>query len=170
MAAPNETPSTSPVTSAAVTVPSTSAQVAPEGFTAVIATITSSAGATCEVCLWLADTPDERGRGLMGVTDLAGAAGMVFVFGGPVVESFYMYRTPTPLSIAWFDETGSYVSSADMVPCLDVPPEECPRYAADRAYTTAVEVPAGGLDALGIGPGATIELSPDTGSTTCPMP
>ena len=42
----------------------------PEGFTTIQALITETDGEVCEVCLWLADDSAERGRGLMGVTDL----------------------------------------------------------------------------------------------------
>src|SRR6476646_6925387 len=38
----------------------------PQGFTTVEARITASDGEVCEVCLWLADTDEERGTGLMG--------------------------------------------------------------------------------------------------------
>ncbi len=95
--------------------------VQPEGFTTVTARLTEVDGEVCEVCVWLADTPEERGRGLMGVTDLGDAAGMVFKFDEPIVGSFYMFQTPTPLSIAWFAPGGDHVGSADMAPCLDTP-------------------------------------------------
>ncbi|HYN34279.1 MAG TPA: hypothetical protein VES40_16765, partial [Ilumatobacteraceae bacterium] len=42
----------------------------PEGFSTVTARITDTDGQICEVCVWLADTPEERAQGLMGVTDL----------------------------------------------------------------------------------------------------
>ena len=44
-----------------------------------------------------------------------------------------------------------------MEPCPDDdddPP--CPRYAPEAPYLMALEVPQGGLDELGIGPGATV--------------
>jgi hypothetical protein len=41
-----------------------------------------------------------------------------------------------------------------MEPC---PPDtDCPRYRADSDYVDAIEVPQGGLDELGIGPGSAI--------------
>jgi uncharacterized protein len=141
----------------------------PEGFTTVTARITEADGQVCEVCVWLADTSDERGRGLMGVTDLGGAAGMVFRFDEPFVGSFYMFQTPTPLSIAWFAPGGDYVGSADMAPCLDTPAGECPLYSPGVDYDLALEVFEGGLDGLAVGPGSRLELIGGTEAERCPL-
>ena len=43
--------------------------------------------------------------------------GMVFVWDEDTEGGFWMRNTPTPLSIAWFDADGDFVSSADMEPC-----------------------------------------------------
>jgi uncharacterized membrane protein (UPF0127 family) len=141
----------------------------PEGFTTVTARITEVDGEVCEVCVWLADSADERGRGLMGVTDLGDAVGMVFRFDEPSVGSFYMFQTPTPLSIAWFAPTGDHVGSADMAPCLDTPAGECPLYSPGAEYDLALEVFESGLDALGVGPGARLELIEGTEAEQCPL-
>ena len=87
---------------------------------------------------------EERARGLMGVTDLGGADGMVFVFGEPTQGAFWMRGTPTPLSIAFFAGDGSFVSATDMVPCLEGPASACALYGAAAPYTEAIEVFAGG--------------------------
>ena len=107
-------------------------------------------------CALLADTRAERGRGLMGRRDLGPYAGMVFRFDEDSQARFFMKNTPLPLSIAWFDAQGRFVSSTDMTPCPDG--DDCPRYAATRPYRYALEVPQGGLDRLGIGEGAVLEL------------
>jgi uncharacterized membrane protein (UPF0127 family) len=104
----------------------------------------------------LACTSQQQAQGLMKRTDLAGHVGMLFVFKADTNETFYMRNTPMPLSIAWFDATGRFVSATDMVPCADRP--DCPTYAAARAYRYALEVPRGGLSSLGIGPGSTITV------------
>ena len=148
--------------------------VLPEGFTTVTARITEADGDVCEVCLWLADSTEERSRGLMGVTDLGDAAGMAFVFEEAFRGAFYMYRTPTPISIAWFAPDGSFVESADMTPCLDTPSEDCPRYRPEQSYDLAIEVFGDGtgdaLAALGIGPGARVELVPGSEAPECDTP
>jgi len=141
----------------------------PQGFSTVTARITEPDGQICEVCVWLADSPEERGRGLMGVTDLGDAAGMVFLFDEPIAGSFYMFQTPTPLSIAWFSPSGDHVGSADMTPCLDTPAGECPLYSPGAEYDLAIEVFEGGLADLGVGPGSRLELIDGTEADGCPL-
>ena len=108
------------------------------------------------LCALLARTPAQQARGLMARTDLAGHVGMLFVFATDTNETFYMRNTPMPLSIAWFDSGGRFVSATDMTPCADRP--DCPTYAAAAAYRYALEVPRGGLPGLGIGPGSSITV------------
>ena len=113
---------------------------------------TAARAAAADRCALLADTPAQRAQGLMNRTDLAGYDGMLFRFDEDTTGSFYMKDTPLPLSIAWFDADGAFVSSADMEPCLERP--SCPTFAAAAPYRFALEVPRGGLPALGIGPGS----------------
>jgi len=141
--------------------------VRPEGFTTISAEVTSADGEVCTVCLWLADIADERTRGLMGVTDLGDAVGMAFVFDEPHEGAFVMIGTPTPLSIGWFDAAGGYVSVADMEPCSEEDPNRCERYRAEGPYTVAIEMFQGELDAIGIGPGSSVELLAGTESADC---
>jgi len=145
--------------------------VQPEGFSTIEARITAADGEVCEVCLWLADSDEERGRGLMGVTDLGDAGGMAFVFDPPTNGSFYMFQTPTPLSIAWFGEDGGWVGSAEMEPCLDPSPERCTLYSPDGAsYTVGVETFEGGLEPLLLVEGSTLELIAGTEKLECDTP
>jgi len=141
----------------------------PEGFSTMTAQITEADGQICEVCVWLADTSEERARGLMGVTDLGDAVGMVFRFEEPIDGSFYMFQTPTPLSIAWFGPDGTHVGSADMAPCLDTPAGDCPLYSPGAEYDLALEVFEGGLADLGVGPGSQLELIDGTEADACPL-
>ena len=101
-----------------------------------------------ERCLLLAQTPEERARGLMEVTDLQGYPGMLFVFPAESEGGFWMRNTPTPLSIAYLDASGAIVSTADMEPCDDVP--TCPSYPASGPYRYTVEAPQGELEGLGL--------------------
>jgi uncharacterized membrane protein (UPF0127 family) len=114
--------------------------------------VTSADGSHTEGCVLVADDSDERGRGLMEVRDLGNYVGMAFEFGGPTDTTFYMRNTPMPLSIAFFDGDGGFVSATDMAPCDDI--DGCPLYAADERYEWALEVPQGRLEDLGVGPGA----------------
>ncbi|HVF14367.1 MAG TPA: DUF192 domain-containing protein [Acidimicrobiales bacterium] len=103
-------------------------------------------------CALLAASADQHNRGLMGQTDLSGYDGMLFRFDTDTESTFYMKNTLIPLSIAWFDAEGRFVSTADMEPCGDAP--VCPTYGPEKPYRYALEVAQGGLPALGIGPGA----------------
>jgi len=141
--------------------------VQPQGFTTATARITDADGEVCEVCVWLADSDDEHSRGLMGVTDLGDAAGMLFAFDETVEARFYMYETPMPLSIAWFGADGSLVGAADMSPCLDQPSGDCARYAAGGPYRLALETPQGALADLGIGDGSRLELVAGSEAAAC---
>lgn len=109
-----------------------------------------------QYCALLAETNTQIQTGLMRRRDLAGYDAMVFRFAGDSNTSFYMRAVPVPLSVAWFDSEGRFISSADMAPCPDR--AGCPLYPADRPYRYAVEVPAGGLGRLGIGPGSVLEV------------
>jgi uncharacterized protein len=149
-----------------VAAPSTSSipsPVQPEGFDLAPVEITLADGEVCALCLWVAETAVQRQRGLMGVTDLGPADGMVFVYDGPASGQFWMRGTPMPLSIAFFAEDGSFVSAADMKPCLTGPPDDCPRYSAAGPYVSAIEVPQGRLAELGIGAGSRLALATGPG-------
>jgi uncharacterized membrane protein (UPF0127 family) len=104
-------------------------------------------------CMLLAETEAQRDRGLMQVTDpkLGGYDGMVFRFDTDTDDAFYMRNTPMPLSIAFISSDGDVISTTDMAPCADR--EGCPLYHAAGPYRTAIEVPQGNLDRLGIASG-----------------
>lgn len=125
------------------------------GFGTVRFTIRSGSE-TGRWCALLADTRAERSRGLMERRDLGPYAGMVFRFDEDTQVRFFMKDTPMPLSIAWFDAQGRFVSSADMTPCPEG--QDCRRYAAVAPYRYALEVPQGDLERLGIGEGSVLEL------------
>jgi len=113
-----------------------------------------------ERCLLLAQTPEERARGLMEVTDLEGYPGMIFVYPEDVGGGFWMRNTPMPLSIAYLAADGGIVSTADMEPCEES--VTCPSYPPDGEFRFAVEVPRGELDDLGLTGDATLEVVGET--------
>lgn len=127
------------------------------GFEEVTFRITGPGGAVTDGVAMLADDGASRGQGLMEQTDLRGYDAMVFRFPSPSNGGFYMRNTRIPLSIAFFDADGRFISSADMPPCPDEV-EDCPTYSADRPYLHAIEVAQGGLPALGIRPGSTLSF------------
>jgi uncharacterized membrane protein (UPF0127 family) len=103
--------------------------VVPVGFDVAEVTITTAGGTDQIVSVWIADSTAERARGLMEVTDLGGADGMLFVFDDEGVHRFYMWQTPMPLDIAFFAADGTFVDSAVMEPCLEPSAADCARYA-----------------------------------------
>jgi len=114
-----------------------------------------SAPSAGSYCALLAETSAQVQRGLMGRSDLAGYDGMVFRFPEDSSLGFYMKDVPVPLTVAWFDAGGRFVSSADMATCPD---SNCPTYRPAGPYRFALEVLAGGLGPLGVGPGSVIEV------------
>ncbi len=64
----------------------------------------------------LAQTPDQRQKGLMYRRDLASHEGMLFVFEQATPQCFWMRNTPTPLTIAFVADDGAIVNLADMQP------------------------------------------------------
>lgn len=130
--------------------------------------VTPAAGSaipgSTEWCALLADSDLERQKGLMGRSDLGGYDAMVFRFENDTDGTFFMRNVPIPLSIAWFDASGLFVSSTDMEPC---PPDqqECPTYPPGGVYRFALETPKGGLERLGVAPGSVLSLG---GACTSP--
>jgi uncharacterized membrane protein (UPF0127 family) len=127
-----------------------------DGFGEVAIAITDADGTVRGWCVLLAETPDQRQQGMMEVEDLAGYAGMLFVWDADSSSSFYMRNTPMPLSIAWFDADGGLVSETDMAPCADV--DDCPLYPSEGSYRFALEVPQGGLNELGVTEGSRLRV------------
>ena len=127
------------------------------GFGEVAFRVTDSRGQVFDGVAMLAATDESRRQGLMGQTDLRGYDGMVFRSEKPSTATFYMRNTIIPLSVAFFDLYGRFVSSADMEPCPDELPR-CPAYAPAGPYLNAIEVAQGDLGRLGIGPGSVLSF------------
>ncbi len=150
----------------ATAVPTDGGRTALAGFGEVLVEVEQADGSVAQWCLLLAETPAQRQRGLMAVTDpaLGGYDGMLFRFEEPNEGGFYMRNTPQPLSIAYLDDDGATVSVQEMAPCADE--SGCPSYPAGAPYQRTVEVPVsmGGVATLGIDDESRLE---DLG-TTCP--
>lgn len=103
----------------------------------------------------VADTAEERRRGLMGREELAPDAGMLFLFEGPSSGGFWMKDTLIPLSIAFLRSIdGSrfrVVSILEMEPCEADP---CPTYDPETTYDAALEVNQGWFAEAGVEVGA----------------
>ncbi len=134
-----------------------------DGFEEIAFTVTSPTGDLAEWCAMLAESEEQRAQGLMHQRDLGGYDGMVFRYTEAHTGGFWMKNTIIPLAVAYFDVDGRFVSAVGMEPC---PAEatSCPAYPPAGPYLHAIEVPAGGLGRLGIGPGSTLSFP----GTPCP--
>jgi hypothetical protein len=125
------------------------------GFGEVTIAVVAPDGTTAGWCVLLAETARQRTQGLMEVTDLGGYAGMLFVDDVEDDQSFWMKNTVMPLSIAWFDDEGGFVSATDMEPCEADP---CDSYPSEGPARFALEVPQGELGDLGIDEDSTLRI------------
>jgi uncharacterized membrane protein (UPF0127 family) len=132
------------------------------GFKEITFRVTSPTGTVADWCAMLAETEKQRQQGLMNQDNLRGYDGMVFLFQEASTGGFWMKHTRIPLAVAYFDGAGTFVNAQGMEPCPEG--SDCPSYPAKAPYTSALEVPRGGLGALGIGPGSSISFP----STPCP--
>ncbi len=106
--------------------------------------------------LQVADTEDERERGLMSVSSLPPHTGMVFVFPTDQAVEFWMKDTLVPLDMVFADADGKVRSVAASVPVvpLDTADDKIPRRQGVAKYV--IELPAGEAKADGIVPGVTL--------------
>lgn len=144
---------TSPVTtSPATTSPATTGPAANDlaGFGRANAIVGGEA-----VVVAVADTPELRGQGLMGVTELVDVDGMLFVFAEEVEAAFWMKDTLIPLDIWFFDSDGGFVDMLMMTPCaasaIGKDPfhlaDPCETYPASGPFQYALETEVGRLPA-----------------------
>lgn len=134
----------------------------PEGFGEGVLGVTGPAGTR----MWpviVADTPQSRQRGLMGVADFAalgGYAAMVFIFEDDTSGAFWMRDTPLPLRITFVTANGMVVSATDMAPCMPPTPSgECERYHPDGPYRIAIEHPLDQDHDLGLSAADFVEVT-----------
>lgn len=105
------------------------------------------------VHLEVAASPASRTRGLSGRASVPPGTGMVFLYPQDSTGGFWMKDTLVPLSIAFVATSGKVVSVAEMTPCKADP---CQVYYPAAPYRYAVELPAGGFAAAGVGPGGMV--------------
>ncbi|MDQ3619029.1 MAG: DUF192 domain-containing protein [Actinomycetota bacterium] len=129
--------------------------VSKEGFplkTAIIETNDEPVMLTVEV----AETDEDRARGLMGRTSLPDDQGMVFIFFEEHFGGFWMKNTLIPLSIAFFDQDGAILDILDMKPCQKDP---CPTYDPGVSYWGALEVNRGAFEDWGVSVGDRVRMN-----------
>jgi uncharacterized membrane protein (UPF0127 family) len=115
----------------------------------------SGDGPEVRVRVEIAETPEEKARGLMGRRSLPPDAGMVFLEEEPVSSGFWMKDTLIPLSIAFWDRDGRIFRILDMEPCLE---DSCPTYDPRGPWVGALEVNQGFFEEHGIQVGDKVDL------------
>jgi uncharacterized membrane protein (UPF0127 family) len=109
--------------------------------------ILEGSGRALTVTVEIADSLEERRRGLSNRDELAADSGMLFLFERPVTQVFWMKDTTIPLSIAFVGTDERIVAIRDMEPCRADP---CPTYAAGEPFSAALEVNRGAFRRWGI--------------------
>ena len=92
------------------------------------------------ISVQVAETEEERGRGLMFVRKMADDRGMLFVFGQEFLPTFWMKNTLIPLSIAFIDEKFRIVDIQEMTPPKSPMDLDVPRYTSRKPGTLALEM------------------------------
>lgn len=85
--------------------------------------------------------------------DLGKDDGMIFVFGRPQKQSFWMRNTPEPLDIAYATKDGAIAEIYPMYPF-----DERPIYSRSDEIDYAIEMPQGWYAANGVRPGDRVDL------------
>lgn len=133
------------------------APVPADGPTYPFATVLLDNGEeTTLVTVEVAETPEQRERGLTGRESLPQDEGMVFVFFEQQETGFSMKDTRIPLSVAYFDATGTIVGIVDAAPCTN---DVCKLDDPDTPYAGALAVNQGAFEGAGIEEGDVVRLT-----------
>ena len=107
----------------------------------------------------LAETSEKQALGLMFREQMADDHGMLFLFPGEGMRSFWMKNTRIPLDIFYFDEELKLVSvSENTKPCRT---QRCPSYPSTGPAKYVLELNAGKAAELGVRTGDILELHLD---------
>lgn len=120
---------------------------------AELPTVTLTIG-THKLVAEVVTTVEQRATGLMNRFSLKPDHGMLFVFGRPAPQGFWMKNTYIPLSIAFLDADGRILNIEDMRPQS----EETHWSKGPALY--ALEMKKGWFAERGIGPGAVVAGMP----------
>lgn len=101
----------------------------------------------------LADTADERARGLMFREDFSPGDAMIFVYDDPQPLVFWMKNTPQSLDILYFGGDGAFLNAHK-----DTEPYSLTSLPSRGDAKFVLEISAGEADRLGIEPGTRLIL------------
>ncbi|MCK5580452.1 MAG: DUF192 domain-containing protein [Candidatus Omnitrophica bacterium] len=108
----------------------------------------------------LAQTQEERARGLQNREYLDTERGMLFLFSDSRKHSFWMKETLIPLDIIWLDYARRIIHiEANVPPCQKDP---CPSYVPSQDAMYVLELNAGKSKEFGLEAGDVVEFHLDT--------
>ncbi len=135
----------------------------------VSATFISEGEPVSTASLEIADTAEERRRGLMGREELCSSCGMVFVYPSSGERVFWMKNTSIGLDIMFLSEEGKILGIETAEPPEPgTPDKELERYRSDVPARYVIELPMGYAARNGVEPGDTVEFEPGLESTYQP--
>ncbi len=105
----------------------------------------------------VADTEEERARGLMFRDAMAADHGMLFIHDSEAPQAYWMKNTRIPLDILYFDDHLLLVSAQRNVPACSLG-DACPIYPSTGPARYVLELNAGQAATLGLKPGDRLEL------------
>jgi uncharacterized protein len=107
-----------------------------------------TSGGQARFTVEVADSPEERSRGLMYRESLPKSSGMLFVYPRPQRASFWMKNTLIPLDMVFADKTGRVTR----VHAMAIPHDESPIDGGD-GVVAVLEINGGLAARMGIAPG-----------------
>lgn len=113
----------------------------------------------------IADTNEERNRGLMFRDTLEKNTGMLFIHDSEQPQAYWMKNTLIPLDILYFNKERKLISAQERVPPCSAG-DRCPPYPSDGAALYVLELNAGSVELFKIEPGEELKISPDITLTT----
>jgi len=108
----------------------------------------------------VADSFEERERGLMFRDELAKDSGMLFIHDSEETQAYWMKNTHIPLDILYFNKDRKLVSAQERVPACSAG-DRCPPYASEGAALYVLELNAGSVELYKIQAGDEMKISPD---------
>lgn len=108
----------------------------------------------------VADSFEERQRGLMFRDELAKDTGMLFIHDVEEPQAYWMKNTHIPLDILYFSKDRKLVSAQERVPPCSAG-DRCPPYASEGDALYVLELNAGSVELFKIKAGDVMKISPD---------
>ncbi len=115
----------------------------------------------------VADSFEERERGLMFRDSLEKDNGMLFIHDTEEPQAYWMKNTKIPLDILYFSKDRKLVSAQERVPPCSAG-DRCPPYASEGAALYVLELNAGSVELFKIKAGDEMKISPDVKLSATP--